>query len=106
MQLKEGVVLAGLDLRMRLVLVHAEQIWLDHARELVVTSGLEGTHSAGSLHYYGLALDFRSRYFTLSNRASVVKKLQEALGPDFRVIAEKTHIHVEYARVLRGFLFT
>jgi hypothetical protein len=76
----------------------AEKIWREHMQELVVTSGLEGTHSAGSLHYYGYALDFRTRYFTDYEKEVVQKELQKALSYDnsYRVILEKTHMHVEW----------
>lgn len=96
MKIKEGVILAGLDIRMRPVLIAAERIWQKAGHELVVTSGLEGTHSAGSLHYYGLALDFRTHYLNAEQLPELAEKLREALGPDYDVVIEKTHIHVEY----------
>lgn len=96
MKIKEGVVLAGLDIKMRRVLIEAEDVWHFHGEELVVTSGLEGTHSAYSFHYYGLALDFRHRYFSEDVRKIAVEDLQLALGKSFDVVLEKTHIHVEY----------
>ena len=42
-------------------IVHiADQVYEAHGEnELVVTSGTEGTHSPGSLHYVGLAVDLR-----------------------------------------------
>lgn len=96
MQLKKGVILAGLDIRMRPALVAAEAIWAAEGQELVVTAGLEGTHSAGSLHYYGLALDFRTRYFDEETKLSVLDRLKTELGSSFDVILHSTHIHVEY----------
>ena len=64
MIIKEGVLLHGLKLEMRTALMTAERIWKSFGQELVVTSALDGTHAACSLHYYGYALDFRSRYFS------------------------------------------
>ena len=96
MKQKEGVILAGLDLKMRPALIHAGRIWRLFGQECVVTSGLEGEHSDGSLHYYGRAVDLRTRYFTDVQVAEVAKKLAEALGEEFDVVITKTHMHVEY----------
>ena len=95
MKIKEGVIMAGLQLEMRPVLKAADRLWKQYGQELVVTSALDGTHSAGSLHYYGLALDFRTRYFVNGVAYEISEVLQEALGPDFRVLYEGTHIHVQ-----------
>ena len=95
MQLKQGVILCGLDIRMRRVLIAADRIWHSLGQELVVTSGLDGVHSAGSLHYYGLALDFRTRYFSPDEAEAAAAVLQETLGEKFDVVLHSTHIHVE-----------
>ena len=92
MRIKDGVILAGLQLVMRPVLQAADRIWRSQNTELVVTSGLEGEHSAGSFHYYGLALDLRFP----PDIARAIRELRAALGPSFDVVEEKTHIHVEY----------
>ena len=95
MQIKEGVSLAGLNFNMRYALIQAEKVWRKHGKELVVTSGLDGSHSAGSLHYYGLALDFRTRYFSEQEVSLVFRDLHNALYKfGFTVLLEKTHIHV------------
>lgn len=93
--LKTGVQLAGLQLPMRKVLKTAAELWAEHGQTIVVTSGLEGTHSPGSLHYYGYALDFRSRYFSPETVAKLCDQLRSALGTDYLVLDEKTHIHVQ-----------
>jgi len=96
MKIKKGVIIPGLKIRMRTVLIHAERIWEKHGQELVVTAGLDGVHSAGSLHYYGLALDFRTRYFDKTVATSVANELRRILGADYQVVKHKSHIHVEY----------
>ena len=96
MKIKESASLQGLLLPMRPVLVTADLIWKKYEQELVVTSGIDSTHSAGSLHYYGLALDFRTRYFDDITRRKVGNELKEALGDNYDVIIHKSHIHVEY----------
>ena len=96
MKLKQGVVIAGLDIKMRPALMYADAIWASYGQELVITSGLDGVHSSSSLHYYGLALDFRIHYFSDEEALAVSHELRECLGFDFDVILESTHIHVEY----------
>ncbi len=96
MQIKDDVIMTGLQIPMRQVLKHANQIWKNEGQELVITSALDGTHSAGSYHYYGYAVDLRSRYFTTTKKKEVVRKLKDALGTDYTVIGEHTHIHVQY----------
>ena len=96
MKIKEGAVMNGLNIKMRIVLKNADEIWKDHGQELVITEGTGGTHSAGSLHYYGYAVDLRTNYFSASEISSVVQALKEELCSDYDVVFEGTHIHVEY----------
>jgi hypothetical protein len=96
MKIKEGVHIPGLKIQMRLVLSVADKIWKNLDQELVITSALDGTHSASSLHYYGYAIDLRSRYFTPVQKKQAVLLLAKALGPDYEIISHATHIHIEY----------
>jgi hypothetical protein len=102
MIIKEGVILAGLNIKMRPALLVANNIWAAFGQELTITGGLDGTHSAGSLHYYGLALDFRTRYFSEETKQLVADTLLSqltAIDHHFQVIVHSTHIHVEYDNV-------
>ena len=47
-----------------------------------------------SLHYKGCAVDIRSR--DMLNPLLVSQGLNNILGPDFDVIFEGDHIHIEY----------
>jgi hypothetical protein len=98
MKIKKGAIMAGLKPVMRRVLILADEIWTKNGQELVVTSALDGTHSPGSLHYYGYALDFRIRYFDESTTHKVYNELKESLNMMelYDVVLHKTHIHVEY----------
>lgn len=96
MKIKDGVQMAGLSILMRPVLKEADRIWKKHGHELVITCGLDGTHSAGSYHYYGLALDLRNKYFTDSEKQIVHDELQESLGKTYVVVTERTHVHVQH----------
>ena len=91
--LKEGVSLAGLQLVMRTAIKEAGRIWRQHGKiELRITSALEGSHSIGSLHPVGLALDFELP----SDPRNACADLRAALGSNYDVILEGDHVHVEY----------
>ena len=64
--------------------------------ECWITSAAEGTHKKGSLHYLGLALDFRTRDMTKAEKTALVGLVIEALTEEFDVVLEKTHLHIEY----------
>ena len=99
MKVKEGVELKDLDIKMRPVLIEAEKIWKKHSRSegVTITSTGDGVHSAGSLHPYGLAVDFRIRYFSEEEVRAVDSELRDSLDSSlFQIILEKTHIHAEY----------
>jgi len=98
MLLKEGVILAGLQPEMRSVKKHAGLIWKKHGQECVITSGLDREHSDGSLHPFGLALDFRTNYFGKDQVEVVAQELREALGQGYQIVVEATHIHTQYRR--------
>ena len=100
MKIKDGADLKGLSQMMRIVLVVAEELWESNGQELVVTSGLDGVHSAGSLHYYGLAVDLRIRYFKdKATQQAIANELQRLLRVHnryYQVVLHRSHIHVEY----------
>ena len=97
MKIKEGASLIGLKLEMRPVLIEADAIWRELGQELVITSGTDGEHSAGSLHYYGYAVDLRIRYFTQEEKYKAFSELVSALEFDgYDIYLHDTHIHVEY----------
>ena len=97
MKIKQGVIMQGLKLQMRQVLSVADKVYKVHGQELVITSALDGVHSPTSLHYYGYALDFRTRYFKDDLESwTVLKSIQSKLGDKFTCIFEGNHIHVQY----------
>lgn len=64
--------------------------------DAVITSGTEGKHKRNSKHYTGEALDFRSYMLPAQQVKEVVEMVSHKLGPDFDVVAEAYHIHVEW----------
>lgn len=61
-----------------------------------ITSACEGEHGPGSLHPHGYALDFRIRDIPNAKRPALAEAVSEALGDDYDVVLEPTHLHVEY----------
>ncbi len=103
MKVKKGVSLVGLHIKMRKVILVVEYLWNIYNKEAVITAGSEVVdddlnfiHSVRSLHPFGLALDFRTRYFNVFTQKEIRTKLQLLLGSDYDVILHYTHIHVEY----------
>jgi len=58
--------------------------------DLFVTSLRDGNHSAGSLHYDGLAFDIRKHINQL------LPSIKTSLGDNWDVVYESDHIHCEY----------
>ena len=96
MQIKPGASIQGLKPEMLVAIQIAEGVWTSLCRELVITAGTDGKHSKTSRHYIGMALDFRSRYFTPRQKKAAVVSLRIKLGPEFKVVVHKRHIHVQF----------
>jgi hypothetical protein len=104
MRLKPGVSLRGVKPETVAGMHIADGVCNDRFYELVITSVTDGKHSPNSLHYVGYAFDMRTRYaFDMRTRGlpqvlqnNLAADLREALGQEFDVVLEKTHIHVEF----------
>lgn len=96
MRLKDASVkLEGVSWRMFDAAIKVEPIFRRLGAELIITSAKDGKHSAKSLHYEGLALDLRSRNVAGAEK-QVLAEMKTALGPDFDVVFEGDHFHIEY----------
>ena len=62
----------------------------------LVTSGNDSVHMEGSLHYQDRALDFRTRDLTRDEVTQWAGEIERRLGPDYDVVIESDHLHVEY----------
>lgn len=65
-------------------------------QSFVITSAHDGTHSEGSLHDDGLAIDLRVWAFSDAEAKRATAEIQQRLGGRWDVVYEGTHIHVEY----------
>jgi len=72
------------------------KIYERHGQELVVTSVLDGAHQRGSRHFLGLAFDARTRFFVPAEQLEVSEACKESLGPEYDVVLESNHLHIEY----------
>lgn len=102
MKLKTGVSILGVRSELVLGMFIASSVYrMLMLGVMVITSVTDGRHSRTSLHYLALAFDIRTRdesgvQWPKSEKYGVAKALREALGEDFDVVVERTHIHIEY----------
>lgn len=89
-------------LHMLRVLLRASDMYFEvPARELVVTSANDSTHTKLSKHYTNEALDVRSKSFrTLREKQAFADKLRADLGDQFTVLLEhegtdNEHFHLQ-----------
>lgn len=67
-----------------------------------VTSVMDGKHMEGSKHYTGDAFDQRTWADATGTQMDPTEKedlaweIREALGPDWDVVIERTHLHIEF----------
>ena len=62
--------------------------------DLFITSIREGIHGDITLHYDGWAFDIK--FPKHSSIQDIVAEIKEVLGPDFDIIVESDHFHIEY----------
>jgi hypothetical protein len=95
LSVKPGVDISHLDPRWLQVLPIIHSCFALHGSDLTITSGRDGDHKEGSLHYAVpmRALDFR--IWHVNDVPALAEALRVALGPDFDVVVEDTHIHIE-----------
>ena len=91
--IKKGVRIHGIRPEVVFALVIVAQVFSTFDEDLVITSVIDGRHMRGSLHYVGAAFDVQ---LPLYNNEGARQRLAEALGAEFDVVLEDTHIHVEW----------
>lgn len=96
MKLKEGVIPQGLTPEILLGIIIANDVFKFFGHESVITSLLDSKHSHTSLHYCGNAVDFRVKHVARDKWELVTEKIKERMTPDYDVILESDHIHIEY----------
>ena len=97
--IKLGVDLRGLQPQMAIAYTIACQVYAKvtgNPYACVITSGSDGKHGPNSLHYKGKALDLRINTIPQELLPTVHKELKWALGPQFDLVLEPDHFHVEF----------
>ena len=85
---------------MQPVLKYAERAFLTFGkREAIVTSARDREHGPGSWHYFGLAIDLRTKDLDDAQVQAIVQYLRRKL-PLHEVHYEGSHIHIEIGDVL------
>lgn len=97
LRVKDGVELFGLQPEMLNALDIAVDVFHDIAgNDCWLTSARGDKHGAHSHHYKGLAIDLRRHHLTFPQVEKVRLHLKKQLGPNYQVILEKDHYHIEY----------
>ena len=99
--IKPDVSILGLKPEALLGFFIASSVFDRHGFDTILTSGGEGRHSRGSLHYSGLAFDLRSKHLPSPIKKKVLKDLRRCLGKSFDALLESEgraneHFHIEY----------
>lgn len=93
---KHSVDLHGIRPEMAVAHAISVTVFMELGYACIITSACDGTHGRSSRHYSGLALDFRTRHIPRDKHGTLSQRLSEALGPQFDVVLEGTHIHIEF----------
>lgn len=77
-----------------LAVLRADALFAAQGVDCWITSVNDSTHMVGSKHYIGRAVDLRTKH--VADPAPIATALRSALGPQFTVIDEGDHIHVQF----------
>ena len=94
--MKHSVDLRGLQPQMALAYTIAAACYAKHGHTCVITSASDSKHGPNSLHYCGKALDIRTRDLQGLVKVTLRDEIADALGPQFDVVLESDHIHMEF----------
>ena len=96
MKIKSTARISGLRPEMVLGLFIMDGVFKSHGSELIITSALDSKHGYGSLHFRGDGVDLRTRHLQEHAVGPIIDEMKDKLGPDFDVVLEGNHIHVEF----------
>lgn len=76
-------------------------VWQRYGYTATLTSGLDGEHKEDSLHYSGMATDWRTKDLPATKKSQMIAEVKNILGIHYDVLFEyagtpNEHMHVEY----------
>lgn len=97
LRIKPGASVEGLKIEAFIAWVVAGDVYAFHGAECWLTSGVDGVHGVNSKHGSGYAVDIRISNIPDSVAAAKIRnKIAENLGPEYDVVLEPDHIHMEF----------
>lgn len=103
LKVKQTAKLKGLKAEMIPALIVAIDSYAIYGYDCVVTDGTGPSHSEGSLHFVGLALDFRMNDVHEIDRGKIVYRIKKYLSNEYDVVLEQfasnpanDHLHIEF----------
>ena len=93
---KEGVRFVELNDALLKLMEGIDKIFLVLGHVPTITSVNDGQHMQGSKHYSNEAVDLRTRDLPVTSLPKLCNDLKRVLGPDYDVVLEKDHVHVEH----------
>ena len=97
LRMKQGVSPKNIKPECVLGMHLASSVFDDAGLDCIITSISDGTHSKNSRHYIGYAFDLRRRHIPDEETLNVIHdRLIYELGPEYVVILENTHFHIQY----------
>lgn len=98
LRLKPGVALSGVQPEIAIAIMVVDALYQDVGLELTVTSITDFVEGRvhNSFHPQGRAFDCRIWGLpTKQLQEDMVKRIKDALGPEFDVVLKSDHIHIE-----------
>jgi hypothetical protein len=96
LHVKEDVKLYGLQPEALWAIDRVEEVFNHNGRHCTITSARGDSHSSHSHHYKGLAVDFRTRHLSETEKQKITRDVIHVLGTDYDVVLESNHLHIEY----------
>jgi hypothetical protein len=98
MRLKSSVGLRGLQPELIPAMIIASEVYRELGFDFVLTSVTDSqeVHMKNSLHPKGYAMDVRTRNVPTEKHQALATELATRIGPQYDVVLESDHIHVEF----------
>lgn len=91
---KSNVRFGGIQPEMVVGLMIVRDVFESHNEDSILTSVVDGVHGAVSYHRAGFAADIRLP--RLADIELIASDCRVRLGPEFDVVVESDHLHVEF----------